>query len=147
MIPIKMFIYMCVFIAMENIVVGMVNILNKNVPWEQRKTGLMFSYVWMIPLYIIAPVLFELFTFIYSVVHIHFLLIILINYIFGVVVITALETGLGAILVKYIGTCPWGVFTKQERGIFLGYSRWDWSLMYGLITVLFYYFIQTLRWL
>ena len=110
----------------------------------------MWSYLYMLPVYFIFPVPFELFGYVISPLSWYW--IILVNYVFGVVVITLIESGSGFIMEKILGFCPWGKYTKEQDGIMWlgGYSRYKISLTFGLMAIAFYYFVMLfnycLRW-
>ena len=149
MIIFKMFLLMCVLFTVEVFATAIVGFFDKSKLPDERKRGVGFSYIWMAGVYGTFPILFEVFGWLISGLTWYW--IILINYVFGVVVITAIETGWGYLLTKGIGFCPWSTYTKEQRGILLGYSRWDWSLCYGLAAVVFFYFMKffeySMRWM
>ena len=144
-IIIKVWIYLCIFIACENLVYGFMHIFDKSVSWDARKYGVMASYIWMIPSYLIFPILFDI---IVTSIPLHgwwMLFFIPTDFAIGFLLPTLFESLTGFILFKTIGACPWGIYSTAEKGIFGGYSRWDWSLSYGVIAIFFHGFIILLN--
>jgi len=108
----------------------------------------------MWPIYLGFPILFKLLLGTYF--HLFWVWVILIDYVIGVVLITLIESLFGFIYYKtFPGFCPWGVYTKEEKGItFLGvnvngvkkgFSRWDISLVFGLFTIAFHGLVILLK--
>lgn len=139
----KWFVYLCIFLAVEIMLYGFIRVFNKDIPWEERKSMYMTTYLPMIAIYSILPLSFELFVSIIPLTGWWMLFFIPIDFVYGFVVTTLLESLTGFILVKTTGTCPWGIYTKEQRGItFLGgASRWDWSLGYGALAIVFHLFL------
>lgn len=145
----KIFVLACVMQTMEVWGTAILSFFDKSKAPDTRKALVGFSYLWMFPLYLFDISAFLLLVFILSSLAWYWIIPIVI--IFGIVFVTAGETGYGWLLNKLLGFCPWGHYTKEQRGIFFGFSRWDWSLMYGGLAVALYYFIElfdySLRWL
>ena len=137
----KWFVYLNIFLAAEIMVYGFMRVFNKSISWEERKSMYMTTYLPMIIIYSILPLSFELFISLFNFQGWWMLLYIPIDFIYGFIVTTLLESLLGLILFKTIGTCPWGKFTKEQRGILWGFSRWDWSIVYGLMAIIFNLFL------
>jgi MFS family permease len=147
---VKIFVFAAVCVFVENICSGIWRaFISKEFTPEEKKQGIMWSYLYMLPVYFIFPVPFELFGYLISGLSWYWIM--LINYVFGVVAITAIETGLGAFLEKTLGYCPWGKYTKEQYGFIGGYSRWPISLAFGGMAVIFYYFVMlfnySVRWM
>ena len=147
MIFLKIFIYAAICVFVENLCSGIWKQISPDFTPAEKKQVIMWSYLTMLPIYFIFPVPFELFGYVISGLTWYW--IILINYVFGVVIITLIESGSGFIMEKILGFCPWGKYTKEQHGIMWlgGYSRYKSSLTFGLLTILFYYFIQLFNYL
>jgi hypothetical protein len=97
-------------------------------------------------MYASLSISFDFLTTLYA--HFFWIFIILIDYFLGVVLGTLFESLFGFIYDKtFPGFCPWGKYTKEQRGITWlgGYSRWDISLIFGVLMVLFHGFIILLN--
>jgi hypothetical protein len=140
----KIFIYASLCVFVENICSGIWRafITDEFTP-DQKKQAVMWSYLYMLPIYFMFPVPFELFTTLIGSLAWYWILLII--YPFGVVVITLIETGSGFFYDKVLGFCPWGKYTTDQGGILGGYSRWP--ISFGGMAVAFYYFIQLFNWL
>lgn len=146
MIIMEIFIYWAVCVLVENLCSGIWRaFISKEYTPEQKRQGIQWSYLHMNVVYILFPVPFKLFMSVFSSLAWYWILLII--YPIGVVSITAIETGLGFLCVKVLGFCPWGQYTKEQRGILGGFSRWDISLAFGLIAIAFYYFTQVFNYI
>jgi hypothetical protein len=143
----RIFLYFCILITVENICSGIWRMfISKEFTPDQKKQGVCWSYVYMWPIYLVFPILFELLLGTYS--HLFWVWIILIDYTIGVVLITLIESLFGFIYEKtYPKYCPWGKYTAEQRGIvFLGgYSRWDISLIFGVFAIAFHGLVILLK--
>lgn len=141
----KWFIYLCIFTSMEVIIYGFIRIFNKSIPWEERKSMYMITYLPMLIIYSILPLSFELFINALPLTDWWCLLFIPIDFLYGFIVSTLLESLIGFILVKSVGICPWGVYTREQGGIWFlgGTSKWSWSAGYGALAILFHLFLLT----
>lgn len=136
----KMFLYMSVLVMIEVLCTGIASAFDKTKPPDTRKQLVGWSYVWMFPIYFLFPILFELFSMLFSSFAWYWL--ILISYFSGVIFITLIESGYGFLLEKTIGFCVWSKYSKEQDGITWlgGYSRYKISLTFGLMAIAFYYF-------
>ena len=135
----RIFLYAAVCVFVENICSGIWRaFISKEFTPEQKKQAVMWSYLYMLPIYFLFPILFELLLGTYS--HLFIVWVILIDYVIGVVLITLIESFTGFLYEKILGYCPWGKYTKEQKGIIFlgGYSRWNISLIFGLLTIMFH---------
>jgi hypothetical protein len=135
----EILVYWALCVLVENLCSGIWRaFISKEFTPEQERQGLMWSYLHMNVVYILFPVPFKLFMGLFSSLSWYWITLII--YPIGVVSITLIETVLGALCVRLFGFCPWGTYTKEQGGIFGGYSRWQISLAFGLIAIGFYWF-------
>ena len=95
----RIFLYAAVCVFVENICSGIWRaFISKEFTPEQKKQAVMWSYLYMLPIYFLFPILFELLLGTYS--HLFIVWVILIDYIIGVVLITLIESLFGFIYVS-----------------------------------------------
>jgi hypothetical protein len=142
MIIMDVFVFWAICVLVENLCSGIWRaFISKEFTPDQKKQGIQWSYLHMNVVYILFPVPFLLFMNLFSSFAWYW--IILIIYPIGVVGITLIETGLGALCMKLFNFCPWGKYTADQDGIMWlgGYSRYKISLtVFGLGAIAFYFF-------
>jgi len=145
--PLEIFIYTAVWVFVENLYSGIWRLTSTEFTIEQKKQGLTWSYLYMIPMYAVLSTSFKLLTTLYA--QFFWVWIVLISYTIGVVLGTLVESLFGLIYDKIFPKfCPWGKYTKEQRGITWlgGYSRWDISLIFGVLMLAFHGFTIILGW-
>jgi hypothetical protein len=145
MIIFKMFLLTCLAVSVEVLATAIIGFFDKTKTKEEKLRGVGFSYIWMLPIYFLSSGLFIFMFYILDPVAWYWM--ILISYFLGIIITTLIETGAGWLLNKLIGFCPWSHYAKEQGGILLGYSTWQWSLCYGLAIIGLYFINDLMRWM